>query len=766
MTAAGVAAWICQRVGLSVVVGYLVAGALAGPFTPPFSLVAETERVQLLAQVGLVFLVFSIGLNLSINRLRRLGLSVALATFIGAILVLIACRAIGFMLGLSVIQSLFLAGTMVVSSSAIISKVLGELNLTHERPGQMALAITVLEDVVAIAMLTLLTSMIQFGSAESPPLLPVLGGLAAFVVVAAMLSLLVVPRLLRRLSVAASPETRTLVVTGLILGLAWLAVRMGYSLALGAFVLGAIIGSTRYKADIEDVFEGVQHIFGAMFFVAMGMLVDFRLLATVWPAMLGLTFLAFVLRPIATGFGILAVGNETRNAFQAALILTPLGEFSFIIAQLGVEAGVMPPGFFPMAVGASLLTCLGSPLLTKHSEALAARAAAIAPPIVRNWSSFYHDWLLRLRARQSGSVLWKLTGRRVLQVFAMMFIVSSLIVLAKPASSWATSVLGLEKIVPGQPTAIFWTLFGLVILAPLIAIWRIVSALALTIAEGATQGGPRERRSRPVLAFAIRMVALAVLALWLLALLPTGQIFLGAAATTVVVLAIVAIAFRRRLTRLQSRLEIDLMEQLRRASQATSASAWSAEIAPSDGWDLGIDEVTLPRDSALAGRTLGQLALRERFGCSVVGIDRQGHAILNPDARTILYPRDKLLLLGGTEQLARISKTLIVASANGTPSGFDELTMETLAVPEGSPLADKPLIELDLIRKAAVQVGGIDRGTTRVLAPAGQDRFSAGDRILVLGTPKQIEKFIQMLAPGPGASPVELPRPVHPAPAA
>src|SRR5690606_2981662 len=163
------------------------------------------------------------------------------------------------------------------------------------------------------------------------------------------------------------------------------AVRMGYSLALGAFVLGAIIGSTRYKADIEDVFEGVQHIFGAMFFVAMGMLVDFRLLATVWPAMLGLTFLAFVLRPIATGFGILSGGTETRHAFQAALSLTPLGEFSFIIAQLGVEAGVMPPGFFPMAVGASLLTCLGSPLLTKHSEALAARAAAIAPPIVRNW---------------------------------------------------------------------------------------------------------------------------------------------------------------------------------------------------------------------------------------------------------------------------------------------------------------------------------------------------------------------------------------------
>jgi CPA2 family monovalent cation:H+ antiporter-2 len=163
-----------------------------------------------------------------------------------------------------------------VSSSAIISKVLEELNQTHERAGQLALGMTVLEDVVAITMLTLLTSLIQFGGAQAPPVLPTLGALSAFIVFIALLSLLIVPKLLARLNRNALPEIRTLIVGGLLLLLAWLAVKVGYSLALGAFIFGAIIGSTRYKDDVELVFRGMDQIFGAVFFVTVGMLVDFR----------------------------------------------------------------------------------------------------------------------------------------------------------------------------------------------------------------------------------------------------------------------------------------------------------------------------------------------------------------------------------------------------------------------------------------------------------------------------------------------------------
>src|SRR5262245_29144462 len=206
LVAAGVAAWVCQRLGLSAIVGYLVAGAVIGPHTPPFALVADVDRVQTLAQVGLVYLVFSIGMNLSISRLKRLGLSIVAATAISAVIVLIGGRMIGWSLGWSVQASLFLAAMLMVSSSAIISKVLDELNLTHERPGQLALGVTVIEDVVAITMLTLLTSLVHFGGAKPPPLVPTLGALAAFIVFIALLSLLIMPKLLVRLSRSTLPE--------------------------------------------------------------------------------------------------------------------------------------------------------------------------------------------------------------------------------------------------------------------------------------------------------------------------------------------------------------------------------------------------------------------------------------------------------------------------------------------------------------------------------------------------------------------------------
>ena len=191
--------------------------------------------------------------------------------------------------------------------------------------------------------------------------MPTLGALAAFIVFIALLSLLIMPRLLARLSRSALPEMRTLIVGGLLLSLAWLAVQVGYSLALGAFVFGAIIGSTRYKDDIERVFRGLDQTFGAVFFVAVGMLVDFRVLLEAWPLVLGVTALALLLRPVACALGFIAVGNTSRESIQAGLSLTPLGEFSFIIAQLGVESGVLPKSAYPVAVGASLLTSLAAP---------------------------------------------------------------------------------------------------------------------------------------------------------------------------------------------------------------------------------------------------------------------------------------------------------------------------------------------------------------------------------------------------------------------
>jgi CPA2 family monovalent cation:H+ antiporter-2 len=747
MVIAGAIGWLCRRLGLSVIVGYLAAGVFIGPYTPPFALVSDLGRVQTLAQIGLVFLIFTIGMNLSISRLKRLGPTVVIATVVAAVLVLNGSRLIALALGWDVKQGLFLAGILMVSSSAIISKVLEELNQTHERAGQLALGVTVLEDVVAVAMLTLLSSLVPAGGGESAPLIGKLGALLAFVVFIALLSLLVVPNLLTRLRREGQTEIQTLLLTGLLLSLAWLAVRAGYSLALGAFVLGAIVGSTRHKADVEQTFVGVRDMFGAVFFVAVGMQVDFRLLGEAWPLVLLVTAITIVLRPIACAFGFIAVGQTTRNALRAGLILTPLGEFSFIIAQLGVATGAVPASFFPMAVGASLATSLLAPVLTRRADGVSERLARMEPTFLREWTGFYHSWLVRLGERRSASLLWRLTARRWIQVAVHILFVSALILMAAPVYERVKQWIGPQAAYGAALPFVFWTVFGLLVLAPLIAIWRNVSALAMILAESATKGTGPERRLRPLIEFALRAVSCGVLVVWLLALLPTGGSILGAAGAVLLVLLLVTVVFWRRFVRLHSRLEIELLEQLQQASRSTSTSNWSA-VQPDAyrDWNLELDEVTLPGDSPRAGTSLGQLAIRSQFGCSVIGIDRQGFGISNPRAGTVLYPRDKLLLLGEKEQLESAARFL-GASGSGPREGFDDLLMETLHVPAGSPFAGQTLIELRLIDRFGVQVGAIRRGKTRLVTPAGDERILVGDQLLMLGVAENLRAFATQLAP-------------------
>ena len=242
MLVATVAGWICQRIGLSMIVGYLVAGMAIGPYTPPFSLVTDVERIETLSQLGLVFLMFGIGLHLSLRKLKQLGLPLVVATVVNTVLIYYLCLMAGGAMGWSRMETHFLAGMLMVSSSAIIGKILVESGLTHDRVGQAAMSLTIMEDVVAVVMLTLLSSMAKFGTmADGAQVSSTVGIMVAFVVLAGVASLLIVPWLLRRLAATVTVELQTLCVAAMMLGLAVIAARAGYSLALGAFLLGCVV---------------------------------------------------------------------------------------------------------------------------------------------------------------------------------------------------------------------------------------------------------------------------------------------------------------------------------------------------------------------------------------------------------------------------------------------------------------------------------------------------------------------------------------------
>jgi monovalent cation:H+ antiporter-2, CPA2 family len=745
MGVAGAVGWACQRVGLSLVVGYLAAGAIIGPSTPPFQLVTDLERVQMLSQVGLVFLIFAIGLNLGLQRLRRLGMPMLLATTVGAVIVFNGCRLFGLAAGWTETQSLFFAGMLMVSSSAIISKILQELNSAHRREGQLALGITVMEDIVAVVMLTLLSSLVRFGGIEPPPLAQTVGTLSAFIGLLALTAFFFVPRLLLGLTQAGRPEVRTIILIALLLFLAWLAQRAGYSMALGAFLLGVVVASTPQKAEIERVFEGLRDMFGAVFFVAMGMLVDFQLLTSAWPMVLAVTAFTIVWRPLATSIGLVLAGNETRESLRASLALTPLGEFSFIIAQFGVVAGAIPPSFYPIAVGTSLLTSLVAPSLMRRSNPISHWIDERLPLPLREWIAFYHSWLEQMARKRQRSFLWKLTSGRLTQTGAQILFVSGLVLFVRPLYRWVQATLGNDWLFENGTVIVFWTLFGVVVLAPLVAIWRNVGSLSMILAEWMTKDMRRKSTLQPLIERSLQTAAAVVLGVWLLAVMPFGVSVLWAFLVVLGFLLLVAVLLWRRLVYWQSRLEIEMSVQMQHALGTKEAQDLQQLLREhQSSWQLHAEEYVLPEFSALAGRRIGELALRKRFGCSIASIDRHGIVIANPSADVVLYPQDRLLLLGSTEQIDKAMIELGVVRTQPDQE-IEEFSLETITVAEHSPRAGKTLAELDPFRHAGVQVAGIQRGPRQILTPSGSDKLETGDELLVLGTTQQIQDFAEWL---------------------
>lgn len=743
LAAAAGLGWLCQRAGLSAVVGYLVAGMLVGPHTPPISLVTSEASIATAAQVGLVFLMFAIGLRLSLRRLKRLGAGLILAVFTSAALTYYATRGLGVVIGLDGTQTLFLAGMLMASSSAIIGKVLHETGLGHERPAQLAMGVTVLEDVVAVVMLAVLNSVIAGAQAaeSGPGLGTTLGAFGAFVVFAGIMGLLIVPWLLRKLSLGAEEELQTLVTGALLFGLAVIAVYAGYSLALGAFLFGTIVAETPQRHQVDRVFEGMRDIFSAVFFVGIGLQIDVRLLGESWWLILALTGFTVLVRVSAVTTGLTLIGNRPQEALRAGLMVTPIGEFSFIIAQLGVTALVVPARFYPLAVGLSLMTSLLAPLLTRRSDQVATKLLAVRPRWLVDALDAYHGWLERLRERQRGSVLWKLSRKRIIQIGVELLFVAGLLVFAGPMERKLTEWVGPDWLFKNGPAYLFWLGLVAVVTMPLYAAWRNLGALAMIVAEFSTHGNPRAERLRPVIINGARLVATVGLVVWVASFAPAGAVARWILLASVVITGAALLLLRRRLVYWHSELEVELQGLLDEGTANRLSSTSVPWLGRHEEWKLNVSECVIPDLAACSGATLAGLNLRARHGCTVVGIERQGCMIAQPGPECALFPRDRVLLLGSPEQTAAAKAQLGVVSVAAEGSEFDAVGLEAVTVPAGSRAEGRTLAMLAPTASHGVQIAGIRRGVLRLLGPGGEERVLIGDELLAFGTPVKLRAF-------------------------
>ena len=628
-----------------------------------------------------------------------------------------------------------------VSSSAIISKILHETGTNHERSGQFAMGVAVLEDVVAVVMLTILNSMVQFGKGEGAHVPQTLLILGAFVVLAGIAGLLLVPWLLKRMSIAADEELQTLGIAALLFGLAVVAQAAGYSLALGAFLLGTIVAETPHRHQVERTFEGMRDVFSAVFFVAIGMQIDARQLWREGALIVGIAAFTLIARPLAVTTGLSLIGTPLKDALRTGLTATPIGEFSFIIAQLGVISQVVPARFYPLAVGVSLLTTLVAPVVIRRSDRIAEAVLARQPKWLSDWLRIYHSWLERMHQRRARNLLWQLSRKRIAQVAIGVFFVTGLVIFSGQLFAVVDDWLG-RQFSPQSVLFGFWITLALVVLAPLVAIWRNLSAMSLIYAEISTKGLPQAKRLRPLIETSLKVGCGAMIYVWLVAILPADGNTRWVLLVSVVVAVIALLLLRRKLIFWHSEMEVEILNVIETGDtkMTTSTAPW---LQPHGEWNLHMIDCTLPDLADCQGKQIAELDLRARFGCSVVGIERQGFMIPLPPADSVLFPRDKVLLLGTSEQVKAGRKFLgAVSGLNGTDSAFEEIRMEAIGAAAVEPRGRRGRWANYRRRKiTGSQVAGVHRGGLRILNPSAHETLRGDDEILVLGTPVQIAEF-------------------------
>lgn len=738
---AGISGAIARRLGASATIGYLLAGMVVGPYTPPVDLVSNIESIQVLSQLGLIFLMFSTGMGLSFRKLGQLGMALFVAVLCSTLVLIVVMRTSGLVLGIPTMKIMFIAGMLSSSSSAIISRILHESGFIHHRFGQMAMTITLLEDLAALILFSIVGS---YATATKTPLVLETGTFFAFMTLAGIISLLVVPRFLASIQKWLQEELQTLLVAGALCLLAILAARSGYSPALGAFLLGVIIAGTPQRSTIERTFSGLRDVFSAVFFVSIGMLIDVRVFFNPWLILwlLLLTLAALAVRLIAATSGMFIAGYKGRDIIPAALTVTVTGEFSFIFAQLGVERGVLPDSAQAIAVGVCILTAVFTSIVVPRSERVAATLKARQPRFIFLIANGWQNLLASINQRGEASAFWRFGRNRVWQVVVEILFVSGLLHFADPLYNKVLACFSqIEN--PGlRLTFIFWSVFGVVLLLPLIAIWRNISTLAILYAQTAAPATSRQNYMPALIENLIKLIAIVALTAWLSLFWPKYSVPVWIPVTLVGILAVMVVLLWRKMIYWHSVVEGRIYRALRGEEHA-HAKLLRDKTAE---WNVNIGEAVLLDLSPHAGHTIAELNLRARFGCSIIAIERQGHLIMNPRASVALYPQDKLLLLGDTAKITAARELLSAApKPKAEDSVLDDIHFETSFVPEESSRIGQTLTNLKVAKELGVQIIGIKRDGKEYINPTAEETLQAQDEVLVLGLPSQIKAFERWL---------------------
>lgn len=483
MLVAGVVTLIFHQLKQPVVLGYLLAGVLIGPHTPPFALIHDQDTVHTLAELGVVFLLFSLGLEFSLKKLAKVGLAALVAGITEIAVMIWLGYQIGSAFGWQTMDSLFLGAMLAISSTTIIIKALDGLNLKNEKFAQLIFGVLIIEDILAIAILVLLAGIATSGHVSTAAVFATLGELTLFIIVSLIVGILTVPRLLNYIDKFRSNEMLLISVLGLLFGFCLLVIKLEYSMALGAFLIGAIIAESRQVKKIEHLVEPIRDMFSAIFFVAIGLLFNPSVLVDYALPILAITLAVVVGKVFSCSLGAFVAGQDARTSVKVGMGLAQIGEFSFIIASLGVELKVTSDFLYPIAVAVAAITTLLTPYLIKSSDSVSHQLSRVLPNRIKQVGGAYTVWLQSIQPQGDNVTLAKMIRRIIIHALVNFALVIAIFLVSAHFAHTLEKYLPTMVLSEGLEKAVIWSGALLVSLPFLIAAYRKLKALSMLLAE-------------------------------------------------------------------------------------------------------------------------------------------------------------------------------------------------------------------------------------------------------------------------------------------
>jgi CPA2 family monovalent cation:H+ antiporter-2 len=658
---AAVTTVVFQRLHQPVVLGYIIAGLIVGPHVP-IPLVADNRTVQTLSELGVILLMFSLGLEFSLRKLGQVGPRAGLTALLETSIMVWLGFLTGRLFGWTALQSLFAGAVIAISSTTIIVKAFEEQGVTGKLR-EIVLGVLIVEDLIAILMMALLTGLASGSGLSAGPLAMTVGRLAAFLVGLVAVGLLVVPRAIRAVTRLKRRETTLVACIGICFAVALLAQEFGYPVALGAFIAGSLVAESGEEKQVAPLIEPVRDMFAAVFFVSVGMLIDPLQIVRHWPAVGVLTTVVVVGKVFGVSLGAFLTGNGMRTSVQAGMSLAQIGEFSFIIAALGLSLKATSEFLYPVAVAVSALTTLLTPWLIRASQPVAKWMDRKLPKPLQTFTALYASWMEGLRGAPRERTA--ATGvRRLLRLLVLDAGIIAIIIVGTSAAmerivAWAQDRMGISGLV-----ARLLVVGAALALAArfCIGVFRVSQNLGVILARLAL---PAEKDKRVDFAAAPRRMLMVTFQLFgvllvgvpLLALtqpfLPdaVGAIVLG------VMVAVLGVTFWRSAANLQGHVRAGaqvILDTLAAQSHDPTrhvegdALARVQQVLPGLG---ALAAVQLDSASPATGKTLAQLNLRGLTGATVLAITRDEGGVIIPTAMERLRAGDMLALAGSREAI-------------------------------------------------------------------------------------------------------------------